>query len=202
MDGNRSRSLGFTFTETMGGNIVAGQEKYVRKGGEPLRFTVTILVDDLKSFVQNPAHEARMTGHVDSPRFGGRQPLEDGVFNLFAKDESGRMQMRYDMRFRDSSGIRHRLTGYKDVHNDFVLDFWKDTTTLFATLYRENNGTEEEVGRGVLTIRLADLVPQVLSMRAINARHPGQHVSSLVRFGTFFTAKMLGEYASAPRRNK
>ena len=202
MDGNRSRSLGFTFTETMGGNIVAGQEKYVRKGGEPLRFTVTILVDDLKSFVQNPAHEARMTGHVDSPRFGGRQPLENGVFNLFAKDESGRMQMRYDMRFRDSSGIRHRLTGYKDVHNDFVLDFWKDTTTLFATLYRENNGTEEEVGRGVLAIRLADLVPQVLSMRAINARHPGQHVSSLVRFGTFFTVKMLGEYASPPRRGK
>jgi cholesterol oxidase len=196
----RGDRLGFTFTETMGGYVAPGDLPYAaaaragRTSGAPLRFVVTILADDLASLVHDSAHQARMAGTVDSPMFGGTCPIENGTFNLFIEDDSGRKQMRYRMVFSDSDGKRFRLEGFKDVHNDYILDVWKDTTTLFTTIRREDDGEAPIVATGILKIRAVDLVPQVLSMRALNPRHPGSHVRALASFGWFFTGRILHEY--------
>jgi cholesterol oxidase len=161
-----------------------------------LRFVVTVSTPDLDAFLKDPDHQAVLTGTVEGSRVGGgRVAIEPGTFNLFARDEQGRMQMRYRFSFRDRHGLRYRLEGFKDVHNDMVVDVWPDTTTLFTTLRREDEPGEPVVASGVLRIRPIDLVPQVRSMRALNARGLADHARAVTRFNLFFAGKLLNEYA-------
>jgi cholesterol oxidase len=205
---NSGPPLGFKFTETMGGYISPGAHDFRaaeylgRKQGNRLRFTLTVTVDDLRAFIADPAHRAQLTGTVEADRFGGVRPVEPGTFHLFMQDENGRKQMRYAFRFRDVEGRTYRFEGFKDVHNDYVLDFWKDTTTLFVTVWRDAPGGYPGQGQvaatGVLHIRPVDLVPQVLSMRAVNASGPGAHAAAVTQFGLFFLERMLDEYLPFP----
>ncbi|MGH2586053.1 MAG: hypothetical protein ACRDJE_14160 [Dehalococcoidia bacterium] len=198
---NRKSPLGFTFTETMGGYMIAGEqdyrraEKLGRRLGERLRFVVTVSAPDLDAFLDDPSHEAVLTGTVAGSRVGGgRVAIEPGTFNLLVRDEQGRMQMRYRFSFRDRHGQRYRLEGYKDVHNDMVVDVWPDTTTLFTTLRRQDEPDEPVVATGILRIRPVDLIPQVRSMRALNARGLADHARAVTRFNLFFAGRLLNEY--------
>ncbi len=196
----RHLPLGFTFSETMGGFIAAGVGDYRqaaaagRELDDPLRFRVTVTIPDLDAFIRRPEHEAALSGTVEAKRFGGRRPIDDGAFNLFIEDERGRKEMRYRISFRCADGHRYRLEGFKDVHNDRGLDLWADTTTLFTTVRDEEAPDEAVVARGVLHIRAIDLVPQVLSMRALNPRGIGDRLSALLRFGSFFAGRLWHEY--------
>ena len=187
----------------MGGYVAPGVHEYRaaeylgRKQGNKLRFTLTVTTDDLKAFINDPAHAALLTGTVEADRFGGKRPIDPGTFNLFMEDEEGRKKMCYEFTFRDAEGKTYRFEGYKDVHNDFVVDFWKDTTTLFTTV-READGEGRVVATGVLYIRPIDLVPQVLSMRAVNSSGLRAHASAISRFGQFFLERMLDEYLPFP----
>jgi len=192
--------LGFTFTETMGGFLAPGTEDYRhgqargRRAGTDLRFTLAVTVDDLDRFLADPEHPATLTGSVEGQWAGGTVAIEPGQFNLFARDARGRRQMRYRFAFTGAEGRTYLLQGFKDVHNDYVLDAWKDTTTLFTTLHHADEAGEPVAARGVLTIRALDLVPQVRSMRGVHARGPLGHLRALARFNLFFSGEMLREY--------
>ncbi len=221
-----AKPVGFTFTETMRGHVAPGEhddyaqaEALGKRLGDRLRFTVTIHIDDLDAFLTDPAHPARLSGTVEAQRFGGRQTLEDGRFNLFIEDEAGgRKQMRYSMTFRDVHEQRYRLDGFKDVHNDPGIDIWSDTTTLFTRVYRLDGAGEAGttavaagpvVATGILRIRAIDLVPQVRSMRAVGARNPAESAAALLAFGRFFFGRLWDEYHTSlkpsfprPRRRR
>lgn len=195
--------LGFTFRETMGGYIATGLSDFAaaaalgRDRGETLRFRVRITIPDLAAFLDDPTHQARLTGTVEGRRFGGRAPIEPGVFNLFRADDRGRKQMCYRFSFRDTAGQRYRLEGYKDVHNGRIIDVWSDTTTLFTTVRREDGGDEPVVATGILRIRALDLVPQVASMRGLHAGNASDGARALALFGRFFFSQLWNEYAPA-----
>lgn len=199
-------SAGFRFTETMSGPISAGADDYRRaaaagrRAGERFRFTLTIIIDDLAAFRRDPEHTAAMTGEIESARFGGRRLVERGVFNLFARDERGRRQMRYQLWFRGDDDTRYRLDGFKDVHNDYMLDVWADTTTLFTRIHREDEAGDPIVASGVLHIRPLDLIPQVCSMRALGARGPREIAGAFLGFGRFFAAELCAEYGRVGKR--
>ena len=65
-------------------------------------------------------------------------------------------------------------------------------------LPREADGEGRVVVTGVLYIRPIDLVPQVLSMRAVNSSGLRAHASVISRFGQFFLERMLDEYLPLP----
>jgi cholesterol oxidase len=190
--------LGFTFRETMGGFVVPEGDEAATSAvradrGDPLRFTVRITVADLAAFVADPAHPARLTGTIESARFGGTLPVGDGTFNLFVRDEHERKQMRYRLPFRGGDGQDYLLEGVKDIRDGRGFDLWADTTTLFVTVRR--GGVDEPVlASGKLRIRPLDLIPQVCSMRAVNARTPLDHAIALARFGGFFYGQLWSEY--------
>jgi cholesterol oxidase len=198
------QALGFTFTETMGGFLSAGamgyRSGYARgqRAGEDLRFTLTVTADDLSRFVREPQHSAVLTGSVEGYWVGGTAAIEPGPFNLFARDRRGRRQMRYHFLFPGREGVRYVLDGFKDVHNDYVFDGWKDTTTLFTTLRREDAPGGPPTALGILKIRPLDLVPQVWSMRGVNARGLVDHLRALARFNLFFAGEMVREYTPRP----
>lgn len=201
--GSTRTPLGFEFTETMGGHIspsaVDCRAAARRRDREPFRFVVTIRTPDLGRFVHDPEHEAVMTGTIRWPRLGGDAEIDEGRFNLFRRDEDGRRQMRYLLRFRAADGTPYRLEGFKDVHRDGLFDAWPDTTRLFTTVTRDEPGGET-IARGMLRIRALDLVPQVLSMHAPGTRNPVRQAAALGRFGFFFSSEMLREYGPVWRR--
>jgi hypothetical protein len=93
------------------------------------------------------------------------------------------------------------MDGFKDVHNDRMVDVWYDTTALFTDVRpAEGAAGEAPAFRGILRIRLIDLVPQVLSMRGMNTKNPLGHAGALVRFNWFFSWTLMKEYARPPRR--
>jgi cholesterol oxidase len=109
--------------------------------------------------------------------------------------------MRYRLPFH-ANGSRHILAGHKAVRNDRTVDLWTDTTTLFATLEQDGDGQPTEIARGILHIRPIDLVPQVLSMRAVQPHKPWDHGTALARFGLFFAAELWREYGPSLRRRR
>lgn len=195
----------FTFTETMGGYVSAGASSYRdgarrgRRDGESLRFKVTIGIPDLAAFLQDPAHAAPMTGTIDSAGLGRGLAVDEGAFTLLQRGEDGRLRMGYRLRFHTWDGSPYVLEGYKDVHNDRLVDVWYDTTALFTVLRAEGTEAPGE-SRGILRIRPVDLVPQVFSMRDPGTRNPLRHAASLARFGWFFGSTLAREYARPPRR--
>lgn len=196
--------VGFTFTETMGGYVACGAETY-RQGGrrvpgaQSLRFRLTITIADLRAFVRDPAHAAVLSGTINSSEMGSGLAVDNGVFNLLERTAEGRLRMGYYVEFRSNDGMPYALEGFKDVHNDRVIDLWYDTTALFTTVrpLEPIDGATES--RGILRIRPLDLVPQVLSMRDPNARGVLRQVSALARFNWFFSTTLAREYARPPR---
>src|SRR5437868_14797968 len=81
MSGEQSGPVGFSFSETMRGYIAAGEHEYHeaeqigRKLGDEIAFHVTITMDDLDAFLNNPDHPARLTGTIESDRLGGTVPV-------------------------------------------------------------------------------------------------------------------------------
>jgi cholesterol oxidase len=201
-------ATGFTFTETMGGFVSQGADDFGRglsqgkKQGERFRFKLTILADDLKAFLANPAHQARMTGTVSSTSLGEGLEVRNAAFNLLQRDtSSGRLRMGYHLEFTSADGVPYVMDGFKDVHNDRMVDVWYDTTALFTDVRpAEGAAGEAPAFRGILRIRLIDLVPQVLSMRGMNTKNPLGHAGALVRFNWFFSWTLMKEYARPPRR--
>jgi hypothetical protein len=196
-------SLGFTFRETMGGFVVPGTDAAPDDASrsdrrEPLRFRVRIIVPDLAAFLADPTHQARLTGTIESARFGGTLSIDDGTFNLFVRDEGERAQMRYRLPFRGSDGQDYLLEGVKDIRDGPGFDLWADTTTLFVTIRRGRD--EPTLAIGTLRIRPLDLIPQVWSMRAVNARTPVDHAIALARFGGFFFGQLWHEYGPGDAR--
>lgn len=200
--------LGFTFTETMGGFVGDGATDY-RKGSalgkrtaERFRFKLTILAEDLGSFLKDPEHAARMTGTVTSASLGEDIPVENAVFNLLQRDGDGRLWMKYRLDFTSRDGVPYSMAGFKDVHNDRMIDFWYDTTALFTDVEPAEGHAGAPAFRGILRIRPLDLVPQVISMRGMNTRNLAAHVVALARFGWFFFFTLVKEYARPPRRTR
>jgi cholesterol oxidase len=199
-------ATGFTFTETMGGFVGKGETDFRRgtargkRAGERFRFKLTILAEDLGAFLRDPEHEARMTGTVHSTSLGTNLEVRDARFNLLERDDAGRLWMKYRLEFTSDGGVPYVLEGFKDVHNNRMMDFWYDTTALFTEV-RPGPGHEGEPSfQGILRIRPIDLVPQVISMHGTNTRNPARHALALGRFGWFFFFTLLKEYARPPRR--
>jgi cholesterol oxidase len=110
--------------------------------------------------------------------------------------------MGYSLSFHAENGEAYVLEGFKDVHNDRVIDFWYDTTALFTTLRRRDDLEGDSAQTGLLRIRIIDLVSQVLSMRNPNGGGLKGQIAGLLRFNWFFSFTLAREYARTPRRNK
>jgi hypothetical protein len=91
-------------------------------------------------------------------------------------------------------GEHYYFAGKKKVENDPGLDMWKDTTTLFSTLYQGSNKTGTILGSGVLRITLSGFVRQLTTMTAINCRTKGEKVETLLTFGHFFASELWDSY--------
>jgi cholesterol oxidase len=199
------------FTEEMLGHVTFGETDYNRgahadrPGASFFKFHLTIAVDDIARFGNDPTREAGAFGWVQSDALGGRLPVEHGVFNLFVDIEPGVKHRLYRLFFRDGVGHPLTMSGFKLVRDDAGFDVWRDTTTLFTTVYRGHVSAEEEAGAehvasGVLRIRMRDFAKQLTTFRG--GPGPVAGVGAIARFGIIFMRQLFEAYVlSKGKRN-
>jgi cholesterol oxidase len=192
------------FTEEMKGFVTLDetdtQRGYDRGRADEtkLMFRLTIRTEDVDTFVAEPSHQAGADGYVDCDLFGGRRPVEKGVFNLFVGDRPDERRMLYRLFFADSAGHPLTLSGFKDVRDDPGFDVWRDTSTLFTTIYAGHVGPDEEsaaraVAAGIITIHIPDFVKQLTTFR-VSGPGAGSIPAGLEKFGRLFLGQLWGVY--------
>lgn len=188
-----------SFTETMDGWFSFDERDYTqamldgRRDRRAIGFELTIAVDDVDAFVDDPAATVPVTGALQAEELGGELPVERGDFNLFVQ-AGDRVEMRYRLRVRDRDGRPLTLIGFKQIRDDPGYDVWTDTTTLFFRLVaghvdHEQESAEGVVGSGILTIGWFAFLRQMATMRG----------SGLPRFGRLFAGELFRVYAPRMR---
>ena len=196
--------IGIRFTETMKGyfstKVTDDFQKAYDQGkadDSDFQFILTIQSEDIEDMIENDQHPARMVGSVMAPALSD-EPLTvtDGHFNLFVDhpSESGTKNMKYRMKLTAETGDTFYFYGYKVLRDDFGLDMWPDTTTLYISVWRGGDDTGELLGKGILKIRPEDFMKQLTTMKAINAGSVGDALKATARFGAFFTRVLHRTY--------
>ncbi len=213
----KTKNIGLEFTETMRGRLsLKITDDYERafnsKDSSPFEFTLTIITENLAEMLSNPKHTAKIIGEVSIPALS-KKPLQvsQGEFQLFVNDpeQIDTRKMSYKMRLDSIEGKSYEFDGFKLVHNDSGLDVWKDTTTLFVTIYEK----KKVCAKGILKILPADFMHQLTTFRILNTTDPVEILKAKAQFGSFFGGVIYQTYGDklaknsffdpqAPSRNK
>ncbi|MQY09380.1 GMC oxidoreductase [Actinomadura macrotermitis] len=189
-----------SFTETMRGSVSFGMSDpragELAEGHEPLAFRLTITADDVAGFLAEPEHAARAEGWIEVAACGGRRPVQQGWFNLFAPaGADDRRVMRYRLFFTDDAGRPRTLTGQKNVLHGPPTRIWPDTSTLYTRLLEghvteERDGAAKVLAAGVLHIALTDFARQLTTFRTEGP----DGSKALIEFGRFFAGELWEVY--------
>lgn len=172
--------------------LVAG-----RRRGNSCMQQLTITIDDIERFVDDPSHRARAEGVVWCDHLGGELRAERGWFNLFVTHGSTlRRRMLYRLFLRDGDGRALTLSGFKDVEHGPNLDGWGDTSRLLIRILSghhedEPEGEEATVATGILHIGKLGFARMLASMHR-SAGVGG--LSSVARFDRFFVRTLSELY--------
>ena len=200
----RLHTLGIRFTETMKGFLSTEEtsdfEAAFRRGqadDSPFQFILTIISDNLEAMIQQPEHQARAIGTVVAPALSP-EPLTvtQGVFQLLIEDPDhpDTRLMKYSMKMTSEQGRSFFFYGFKVVRNDPGPDLWKDTTTLYITVF-DGDGTDSPViGKGILDIKPQDFMIQMTTMQVTYAKDDAERLKAVVDFGNFFNRQLFEVY--------
>ena len=195
----RTARVGLSFTETMRGALSFNTDPGsptatpAERGGAPIEFTVTIVSDDLKTMLDDEAHEAAIIGTLSCPALAaGAMTITRGRFNLFVAkpNNSTAREMVYRMSLCAPSGETFFLQGVKILEAGPPWKAWQDTTTLHATISRGN----QVVGGGDLRLSFSDFLRQLTTFRVTTAPTLGARLCALVSYGKFFAGVLVATY--------
>jgi len=209
-NGGSADRTSLSFTEEMNGfyaeheNAPGPGEEAGREAGQSLGFRLTITVDDVARFLEEPEHTARAEGWIDAVGCGGRRQVERGWFNLFSPGGApDRRLMRYRLHFTDAANRPRTLTGWKDVRHHPATRLWPDTTTLYFRLLEGHvpDGGDDGaaiVGAGILHLGMDDFARQLTTFRT-----RGPHgLVALERFAAFFLGELWDLYRPGPTESE
>jgi len=199
------KDIGIQFTESMKGFVTETDGtlsfddayKNGKDNNNHFEFILTIISDNVENMLDDEQHEAKMVGTVLSKSLSP-EPLTvtEGVFNLFVKDKENDnvLKMKYRMKITSEDGELYCFEGFKVIHDDPGFDLWKDTTTLFTTLYKGDNNTCPVIAKGILKIKPDDLKKQMMTIDVINASE-SESVKWKLKFGKFFSENIFDIYS-------
>lgn len=205
-----AQKVGIEFTETMSGYFSKQVKDDYQRGADqgkaensPFAFTLTIVSDDLETMLNDPKHQAEMTGSVVAPALSPLPlTVDQGQFNLFVVDaaQPATRRMWYRMQLHADDGRVYFFEGFKVIQDNPVLDVWHDTTTLYITLYDGPANTNPVLGKGILIILPQDFFRQLTTMKATNAPTLEARLDAEGRFGRFFLGVLAQKYGKIFRQ--
>lgn len=191
------------FSESMAGFYTVAAPAYDtgemvgQRDWNRLSFQLTIGTDNVGALLADPVHRMRATGTVLCKEFSAvPMPVRDGAFDVFVATENpGRYVMRYRLPFDTEDGPM-TLLGYKDVGDDWGVDMWADTTTLYTRLVPgiadHDASADGEHARGILRLDAMMFARQLSTFRGT--------ASGIARFGMFFFGKLWAAYSGSRRK--
>ena len=200
-----SEPIGIEFTERMAGFVaMAADNDYAaaaRRGaddGTSFSFIVTIRIDNIDLFEDDPERQGALSGTVYCPALSP-EPIDvvGGRFNLMCVDRERVETRRFDytMELHARDGEIYDFRGFKIVHSDIAgADLWADTTRLYVDITQRGNEADGEVVRGVLEISPVDFSRQLTTMKAIGGNRPEERFAALARFGALFAGTLFDVY--------
>jgi hypothetical protein len=197
---SESSAVGITFSETMAGGFSLGEDspedgaKKGRAAGHLLAMHATIKIDDIEKFAADPEHLGSISGSIDFTPFATAIPATSGKFNLFnPTDDPAMKYMVYEFGFSHDD-TEYYLAGRKEVKDDPGFDLWTDTTTLYTRLYEGNSADGKQVGAGILSLGVIDLLAMTKTFKAINSGSVTESLGALNKFGLFFMGELWHSY--------
>lgn len=174
----------------------APPENGAAPGASPFEFTVTVTIPDVAAMIADPEHRGEITGTVTAPVLN-TAPLRvtRGEFRLFTPDpqREATRNMRYILNLAAESGKTYFLDGCKIVPGP-GLHVWRDTSTLFITVYEGDGPGGTVVGRGILRIPVLSFLRQMTTLRGIHGRGFFDRMKAMLRFGLFFVRVLCEVY--------
>ena len=202
-----SPPISLSFTEEMMGFVASGETtpdagyRQGRQERSKLTVHLTIDINDVERFIDEPDHIATASGWIEGPALGGRQNVDQGWFNLFVDSgpDYDRKQMLYRLFFQDEKGRPLTLSGVKQVDDDRGLEVWHDTTTLYTTIFIGHLMADEEanaqiLAAGIVRIQVLDFLRQLTTFRTDGGTGEISRTSALARFGAFFLGSLWDVY--------
>lgn len=193
-------AIGITFDETMLGSFALGETEPLagasvgRGAGTVLTMNATVTIRDLDAFIADEKHLGQLRGSIDFAPLATGMKAQSGVFNLFSPSgKKGLKYMVYELAFRHA-GRPHYLAGKKHVHDDFGIDMWSDTTTLFTTLHDGADATAPVIGAGVLRLDMGDFLKLMSTIKVTGTRSATGRAQAVARFGQFFMGELWDIY--------
>jgi cholesterol oxidase len=201
-----SEVVSLAFTEEMKGYVSFGESDFDRgfragkDAGTAFMFHLTIATEDIDRFIADAQHTAGVEGWIESEAFGGKQAVEEGVFNLFVEQSPGYKRMLYRLQFADGEQHPLTMTGFKEVRHEHGLDVWSETTTLFTRVLEGHVAPEQDAGApvvasGILHIHPLDFARQLTTFRT----DPAHRVDAIGRFGALFASELWNVYGPEGR---
>ena len=208
MSASESEPTSLSFTEEMKGFVTFGETDFQRGYDQgkaaktDLMFHLTITMDDVAHFVEDPKHLGSAEGYVRSDELGGQREVERGIFNLFVNaDQPNHKLMLYRLFFYDGEGRQMTLYGFKDVKDDPGIDnIWKDTSTLYTRILRghvlpEEDEAAEVIASGIIHIHELDFLKQLTTFR-VKGPTLAARGEALALFGKLFLGSLWEVYGS------
>jgi cholesterol oxidase len=198
--------MGMRFTETMKGFVSTKVTDDFQKGfdqgtadNSTFEFTLTVISDDLNDILDNPDHPARLVGTSTAPVLSAKPMTGEGQFQLLVTDPTrvNTRLMTYAMKMTSEEGKTYFLDGTKIISDDGLLNIWRDTSTLFTTIYDGDSTAAPVLAKGILHIEVADFMRQMTTMQITNAPTVQDSLTGLIRFGAFFGQSLFDVYGEA-----
>ncbi len=200
----RSHAPGVIFTERMSGGFARGAATYDegskdgKRSRSGLSLTVTIEIDDLDKLERDPGTVQSLSGTAEAPALSSHpMAISNGRFELLKRrpDRAEEWNMIYRMDLHAENGKHFRFEGHKVIGTGSLIRGWRDTTTLFTTVWSLDDVGDvgAEVGRGVLRIPVPDLFRQLATVRTTRSRSI-TGVRTKLRFARAFKGGLLPIY--------
>jgi cholesterol oxidase len=193
------------FDEVMQGYVSAGQTTFddgFRKGeaaGSTLALHVTVTIDDLARFLQNPDHAGTLSGHVDCGLLGGVCPVSSGTFRLMPDTaDRDRKVMYYQVYCTTPAGEQLTFVGEKEVQHTAPLDQWKDTTTLYVNVFHGHVDPDKPAQAvlwltGIISLGMSDFITMLRGLRSTKP-DGDTSIAGVTAFTEYFIGKLWDVY--------
>jgi len=102
--------------------------------------------------------------------------------------------MRYRMKLHAEEGQVYYFDGFKHIHDDPGFDIWKDTTTLFITVFEGEDKEAPVLGKGILKIRVNDFRKQMTTLESTGVNGRADKLKSQAKFVKLFSENIVDIY--------
>lgn len=178
---------GLRFDEKMEGAIAPMCPRYTHAVTDPYRIAqrqgelagpkgaivghFTVSTNSIEALLNDPGHQAALTGTVDAQALGGRMVLARGATFDLLRQNDGEVEcwnMIYSGKLEGGGFFDEKtwyFKGIKTLKRRPGSNWWADLTTLNVDIWRGPGTTGLPAFQGVMTLGLEDLVQQLTTVQ-------------------------------------